>query len=398
MIFLNIILTAIFIYLSVCVLYAFLFALAGRVGKVTPSKISETKKKFAVFLPGYKEDEVILSSAKEALKQSYPKEFYDVIVIADSMQPDTIEKLNELPVKVLEVKFEKSTKARSLNEAFKRLPEIYDFVLILDADNIMAPDFLEKINGKIQETGVQAIQGHRVAKNLNTRFAVLDGISEEVNNHIYRKGHRILGLSSGLIGSGMAFEYSMYKEVMKTIDAIGGFDKESELKLLKNKVKIEYAEDALVYDEKVESSEVFGNQRRRWISAQIHYFKKFFFLGVWHLLTKGNVDFFDKAFQQFLMPRVLLMGTTFVLTALAVVAAWFNIPTGPHYIGWVMLSAYCLGGILLAVPNKFYSRDTFEAMAELPKAMFVMFLTLFRLKGANKKFIHTPHKVRDISA
>jgi len=35
-------------------------------------------------------------------------------------------------------------------------------------------------------------------------LALLDGISEEINNNIFRKGHQTLGLSSALIGSGMA--------------------------------------------------------------------------------------------------------------------------------------------------------------------------------------------------
>jgi hypothetical protein len=50
-----------------------------------------------------------------------------------------------------------------------------------------------------------AVQGHRTAKNTNNSWAILDAISEEINNNIFRKGHRVLGLSSAIIGSGMAF-------------------------------------------------------------------------------------------------------------------------------------------------------------------------------------------------
>jgi hypothetical protein len=37
---------------------------------------------------------------------------------------------------------------------------------------------------------------------------------------------------------------------MKNIDAVGGFDKELELKLLKQGYKFEYRDDAICYDEK----------------------------------------------------------------------------------------------------------------------------------------------------
>jgi hypothetical protein len=39
------------------------------------------------------------------------------------------------------------------------------------------------------------VQGHRASKNTKD-FAMLDAISEEINNNIYSKGHRAIGMSS----------------------------------------------------------------------------------------------------------------------------------------------------------------------------------------------------------
>jgi cellulose synthase/poly-beta-1,6-N-acetylglucosamine synthase-like glycosyltransferase len=119
------------------------------------------------------------------------------------------------------------------------LPETYEIAVVLDADNVMASDFLSKVNAAF-ESSFTAIQGHRKAKNMNTSLAILDAISEEINNHIFRKGHRVLGLSSAIIGSGMAFRYGFFKNLMSGVTAIGGFDKEIELKMLKEGHKIEY--------------------------------------------------------------------------------------------------------------------------------------------------------------
>jgi cellulose synthase/poly-beta-1,6-N-acetylglucosamine synthase-like glycosyltransferase len=392
MVLFNAFLGLIFIYVSISVVYAFVFALAGRLGKTKSTPSSTSYRRFAVFIPSYKEDEVILNTAKEALKQTYPTEYFDVVVIADSLKPASIELLKAMPVKLVEVSFDLSTKAKSINEAFNVLPEIYDYVLILDADNIMAPDFIDKLNSRLVYTGVKAIQGHRVAKNLNTKFAVLDAISEEINNHVYRKGHRVLGFSSGLIGSGMAFDYRYYKSLMKTNNAIGGFDKESELKILRDGLEIEYVEDAYVYDEKVENSEVFKNQRRRWISAQLHYFRKYFLSGFYHLITKGNYDFFDKAFQQFLLPRMLLLGFVVLMAFISgCLKSAFAFDLFPGVYFWVGLAVMKCGSVFLSIPNKYYNKQTLNAALELPKVLILMFLTLFKLKGANKKFIHTPH-------
>jgi cellulose synthase/poly-beta-1,6-N-acetylglucosamine synthase-like glycosyltransferase len=387
-----VILLVVFIYLSISVIYAFVFSVAGRLGNLPETPSTGIYRKFAVLIPSYKEDEIILETAKQALKQSYPKDQYDVVVIADSLKPATLQILKSLPIKVVEVSFEVSTKAKSLNEALSILPPTYDYALILDADNIMAIDFIEKLNAVLVKTGVSAVQGHRVAKNLNTSFAILDAVSEEVNNHIYRKGHRVLGLSSGLIGSGMAFDFNYFKEVMATNKAIGGFDKELELKLLRDEIEIEYVEDALVYDEKVENPEVFGNQRRRWMSAQFYYLRNYFFQGLWHLIKYGNINFFDKAFQQFLLPRVLLLGSLIIFSTLALIMEFgFGIYFNPGVNWWMFALFINVSGLLLAVPDNYYNRKTFGAAMSLPKAIIIMFMTLFKLKGANKKFIHTPH-------
>ena len=91
--------------------------------------------------------------------------------------------MKKLPIKVIEVSFENSTKSKALNEAMRRLEKNYDYAIILDADNLMEPEFLKKMNNAFN-SGYQAVQGHRKAKNLNTNYAILDAASEEINNNI----------------------------------------------------------------------------------------------------------------------------------------------------------------------------------------------------------------------
>ena len=282
----NIIQWILIIYSTSVVLFLLGYAILGKIPYHPKHSTKKYKHKIALFIPGYKEDEVIVSVAQKALQLDYPKDKYDVIVIADSFKPDTIAALKSLPIKVIEVSFEKSTKARALNKAMSQLSSEYEIALILDADNVLKKDFLNKINDSFN-AGYQVVQGHRTAKNLNTPVAVLDAASEEINNTIYSLGHRVIGLSSRLVGSGMAFNYPLFKNTMATIDAIGGFDKELELKLLKKKIKIEYRHDAICYDEKVHQSDSFAKQRMRWLSAQYYYFKHYFFDA---LLRGGSVN------------------------------------------------------------------------------------------------------------
>ena len=372
------------------VLYIFLFSFAGLFYRQKPYPQQPELRKIALLIPGYREDSVIQEVASDALLQDYPKEYFDVVVIADSFRQDTLDFLKTLPIKVLEVKFDISTKAKALNSAMERITAGYDIAVILDADNLMAPDFLSKINASFGN-GFIAVQGHRTAKNRNTSLAVLDAVSEEINNHIFRKGHRVLGFSSAIIGSGMAFKYDFFKALMSTVTAIGGFDKEIELKLLKEGNTIEYLDDAFVYDEKVQKAEVFSNQRRRWLSAQLIYFRKDFVSSVKALITKGNIDYFDKTVQFIQPPRILLLGMVLVF---GVIFFLLNIildnPMVYNYF-WAGIVLMCILAFLFSIPRKMYNRKTLKALAALPGGMLLMFRSLVRIKGANKKFIHTKH-------
>lgn len=371
-------------------LYIFVFAFAGLFYKQASYAVKPALRKIAVLIPGYKEDDVILEVAKEALAQDYPHEKYDVVIIADSFQPETIRKLKALPILVIEVKFDKSTKSKALNKAMEQLAGDYDIAVVLDADNVMAADFLVRINASF-EGNFMAVQGHRAAKNMDTPLAILDAVSEEINNHIFRKGHRVLGLSSAIIGSGMAFRYGFFKNLMSTVTAIGGFDKEIELKMLKAGHKIAYLDDALVYDEKVQKAEVFSNQRRRWLSAQLHYFRQDIGSSIKALFAKGNIDYFDKAIQFIQPPRILLLGAVIMS---GVVFSMLNYLFNIDYLFtllWLLVVVLCIFAFLFSVPRSFYNTGTLKALASLPKGMLLMLGSLLKIKGANKQFIHTKH-------
>lgn len=383
---------ALLIYFGFAAVYVFLFAMASLLPYRPKPAAQSTGRRVAVLIPGYKEDAVIVDVAKDALKQDYPSEQYDVVVIADSFQPQTLAALRELPIRLVEVSFEKSTKSKALNRAMAAIGDDYDIALVLDADNLMERPFLTKVNDAF-DRGYWIVQGHRAAKNLNTPFAILDAVSEEVNNQIFRKGHRVLGLSSALIGSGMAFDYTFFKETMANVKAVGGFDKELELKLLRGRQTIEYLPDAIVLDEKVQKPEAFANQRRRWLSAQLIYFQRYAGPGLAGLL-RGNIDFADKVYQMIAPPRVLLLGIVtvfgggyFLLHWLFPEASWLALSFREWR--WPLLLTYA--GMVLAVPRKFYNLDTLKALSTLPRAFALMFMSLFKLKGANKKFIHTQH-------
>lgn len=381
-----------FIYLALATVYVVVFGIASLFPMRKKKNLNKKQRKFAVLIPGYKEDNVIVGVAADAVLQDYPKDLFEVIVIADSFRAETLEKLRALPIRVVEVVFEVSKKSKALNKCMATIGDGYDIALILDADNLMERDVLSKINDAFNK-GFLAVQGHRMAKNLNTHIAILDAISEEINNKIFRKGHRVLGLSSALIGSGMGIEYALFKKTMATVDSVGE-DKEVEMKLLKAGYKIEYVEDAFIFDEKTSKKDVFINQRRRWLAAQLEFFRKYFFDGLWNLIRHGNLDYFDKVIQMVQPPRILLAGLLFIFSFARLILTLFNPELYPSLIplsSWLIAFVATIASLLIATPLKFYNGKTLCALFSLPTGFILMFKSLIRIKGASKRFIHTTH-------
>lgn len=376
------------LYALFCVniVYLLFYSVASRFKKKEQNHCITKYRRIALLIPAYREDEVILECVDSCLSQNYPRDKFDIIVISDRMEESTNQQLSALPLQLVIVNFQNSTKAKALNLAMSQNDD-YDIALILDADNTIGPDFLQMNNQAFENEHVCAFQSHRVAKNLNTNLAFLDAISEEINNSIFRQGHVNVGLSSALIGSGMAFDYKLLKEKLANIPAVGGFDRALELTLFKEGLKIGYLSEALVLDEKIQTQSDFSRQRRRWMSAQLHYFCEFI-KDVPHAVYNRNWDFCDKMFQQMSIPRLILLGSTFIIAGVLSFISW------TAAIKWWILFIVLMIALTIAIPRNLFTKRLLLAAVELPMSFFSMFLNLFRMKGANKKFIHTRHGVK----
>ncbi|GAB2536828.1 glycosyltransferase family 2 protein [Spirosoma aerophilum] len=374
--------------LTLNVLYWLIFSIAGRLGHADDNETSAKPfvlRKIGVLIPAYKEDAVIIDSVTENLKQTYPADRFELIVIADSFLPQTLATLASMPVRVLQVSFEVSTVAKALNAAMSRLSlKDYDILVVSDADNHMAPDFLARINLAFDQ-GWRAVQGHRVAKNVNTSMAVMDAISEEINNHIFRKGSRVLGLSSATIGSGMAFEPALMQAAMSTQNTIGGYDKELETNVVLSGYKIAYLENAYIYDEKVANRAVFENQRTRWVAAQWQFVKLYFWKGILELL-KGQWASGFKVLQAVFLPKILLLGLLFLSVFLGTLSGNAFLWQTP-----LVLLGVLSFSLIISVPGYLWKRITIRELLLIPLLLVSFLRAVLNMRKAFKRFMHTPH-------
>jgi cellulose synthase/poly-beta-1,6-N-acetylglucosamine synthase-like glycosyltransferase len=381
----------IFIYLGINILYLLIAAVAGKFRKTTSRNNHTSKKKIAVLITSYREDEVIVNTVSSASGHDYPPHLFDVYLAADQLAPETIDQLKKLRVKILPVSFVTGTKARSLNSLLNFIDEDeYDIALILDADNIMMPGFMEKINIAFQR-GFKAVQGHRTAKNINTPVAILDAVSEETNNHLFRKGQRALGFSASLIGSGMAFELKKLKEIYNKPGILSNpaCDREVDFEMMKAGIEVEYLEDALVLDEKVSTKNIYENQRRRWIESQLMHLRLFFSHD--EKINRKNIHYWNKLFINLIPPRMIVLAIFFVIFAIVFLQYFIRINiTGIPASAWLFLFIAYVLVIFLSLPPRFMNAATAKAFIHLPLILFSFLKAALTIRMNRKEFIHTP--------
>jgi cellulose synthase/poly-beta-1,6-N-acetylglucosamine synthase-like glycosyltransferase len=384
---------AVFLYFAANTLYLFVIALVGRLAKPKIFQLQEDKSRIAVLIPCFREDRIILDTALQARQHDYPFTQFSVTVIADKLLPETILALKQIPVEVLEVNL--NMKSRSLHAALET-PEISlsEMVMILDADNIMSPGCLEKVNAAFR-AGHDAIQCHRTAKNKNTAVALLDAVSEEININLFRRGPALAGLSAAPIGSGMAFKTGLIREIFATQEILAnpGEDREIDVQLMRRHIKMEYLDDALVFDEKVASAGVFEKQRVRWMEAQVSHIRRFFDADM--KTVQKSFLFYNKFFQNLLLPRALTLVVFCLLLVTLFFQIFFHMPfLQPAPRIWLAMMGLYFLTLLISVPASFYSVQTIRALSKVPLLMISMVRAVLQMKKKRTEFIHTPKSYR----
>lgn len=363
-----------FIPVALTTLYLFVFAVASLFSHQRELPVAKHLNRIIVLIPSYKKDESILLSVNSILGQSYPQRMFDVVVISDHQSEMTNMRLAQLPITLLTPNFEKSSKAKSLQYAIFNLPQfkIYDAVVVLDADNIVEPDFLEQMNNAYEQAGTKALQAHRLSRNRDTSAARLDAIFEEINNAIFRRGHIVLGFSAAISGSGMLFEFEWFKRSIMEAHNAFGEDKELEAILMRDSVFVDYFDNIHVYDEKARTASKFNDQRKRWAMAQLHalfsnlkYLPKAF-LG-------RHYDHLDKLIQWMLVPRTIMIGVIMVMCAILP----FIYMTSA--VKWWAVAALALFAFSLATPDYLVDKNWDTDFLLVPVVTIWGIFNIFRI-------------------
>ena len=252
-------------------LYYFVIGFFG-LWRFKEEKVTEAVKKLAVIVAAHNESAVIGQLVANLKDLRYPKELYDIYVIADNCSDNTAEIAREAGAIVCERTHPtKKSKGYALEWMFERIFEMkdkeYDAVVVFDADNIVHPDFLMEMNHHLCK-GSKIIQGYLDAKNpYDTWVAGTFAIAFWVIDHVSHLAKTNIGLSAVLGGTGMCITTDVIREQGWRATCLVE-DMEFTMKSLATGIKTTWAHDAIVYDEKPLTFMQSWRQRKRWAQGQ----------------------------------------------------------------------------------------------------------------------------------
>ena len=220
--------------------------------------------RFAVLIPARNEDRVIGGIIGCLQRQNYPDRLYDIYVIPNNCTDSTELAARMAGAKILRCTRPVKTKGDVLHQILGQLKGQYDAYCVFDADNLVHPDFLARMNDAVIG-GAEAAKSRQVASNpYDSWVSGCYDIYFENFNLMFNRPRAALGLNAKLIGTGFMITDSL-------LDKLGGWntvtlteDMEFAAQCAEAGVKIHYISDALNYDEQPTTFRASLRQRRRW--------------------------------------------------------------------------------------------------------------------------------------
>lgn len=371
-------------------------------GKAKKLRDKIPQKRFLLLVPAHNEEKVIGSLVENLLNLDYPRDLYDVIVIADNCTDDTAKISRELGaddvIEHTSLPGELKGKPYGIKYAFDVLGDDlqtkYDGVAFFDADNLVTINYLQEMNKHLLN-GDQLIQCYLDSKNPNDNWITLSyATSYYYMNRSWQLAKSRLGLGNAIGGTGFCVDTQLIKEVGWTARSLTE-DLEFTMQCLLRGIPAKWSHHSRVYDEKPESFIASCVQRLRWARGHwdvcFKYTHKLFFRAI----TKLDIKAFDGVMYLLNPGKIVLAAFT---SAMLVLSFFFKqkglhafvLPPGL----WLLLLVYNFTYIAASSASDSLKRiNKVKAIASLLIFNYTyipLFVWAF-LTAQNKTWVRTDH-------
>ncbi len=275
----SLIFTIISTLLCIPMLHFFVF---GGVGLFSYKKFPKAQKyrKYAVIISARNEEKVIANLVESVRKNNYPQDLLNVFVVAHNCTDGTAESSRNAGAVVYEYNNpNECTKGYALKYLFGCIEKDYgtatfDGFFIMDADNIMASNYIEKMNDAFEFYGEKdIITSFRNSKNFGKNLiSGMYGINFASLGLFEGRGRTLTGCSAIVHGTGFLFSSKLVQNGWNYVAL--SEDWEFSADQIADGVKIRHCEDAEFFDEQPTSLKIMLRQRLRWARGSLMVFFK----------------------------------------------------------------------------------------------------------------------------
>lgn len=265
----NLIFSIIFGIVGFLTFYFIIFFIVGLFSKKKFPK-TDIKKKYGFVISARNEANVIGNLIESIKKNKYPQDKLTIFVVAHNCTDNTAEIARKCGAVCYEYSNpDERTKGYALKYLFNQIDKDYgitsfDGFFELDADNILSPDFVDKMNDAFVATkGESVITSFRNSKNFKSNLiSGLYGVYFMAGCRLEMRGRTKMGCSTRVSGTGFLFNSKVVKDGWPYVTLTE--DWEFTADQIINNTKIEFCDDAVFYDEQPTTFKVMWRQRVRW--------------------------------------------------------------------------------------------------------------------------------------
>ncbi|OXS58403.1 glycosyl transferase family 2 [Cohnella sp. CIP 111063] len=286
-------------------------------------------KSFALIVAAHNEEAVVGALIENLLKMDYPRELFDIFVICDNCTDGTADIVRGYEGVYACERTNPNERGKGfaiewmLKELWKN-PRQYDAIVMFDADNLVATNFLQYMNEDLCN-GYRVVQGYLDTKNPHDSWiSAANGITYWFCNRLWQLPRFNLKLSNFLGGTGMCFETKLLKEMGWGATSLVE-DLEFTVRCIQRGIYPKFNYDARVYDEKPITFRASARQRLRWMQGHFDVSRRYMFPLLWQGIRTGSIVKIDAALYIF-NAFIYLIG--FLVT----LALWFDmmLPGDPN--------------------------------------------------------------------
>ncbi len=356
----QLVFSAVTFLFGVLTCYRFVYTLIGFLAKPRVYPEQEKNNRYAFILSARNEEKVIGNLIDSIRAQDYPQELIDIYVVADNCSEGdkTAEIARSLGCHVYERHDpEHARKGYALEYIFAQMKQTIDLekeyfaYVFFDSDNVLAPDYLSKMNDAMVSDNLDFCSGYRNVKNLNENWLTgINGINMYRNIVSVSRPRAVVHSKAQCVGgTGFMLRSHLLKDGWHGHEI--SEDSEITMQIVMGGAKMGFCEEASFYDEQPSTLRISIRQRLRWAKGVMIIWWKhgwrligsFFRRPTWQKYD-AYWDFFPFSLFSFVWP-LLYQIITLILMLATGMPAWGSFL---NYILSTIIGTY-IGGFFVAV-------------------------------------------------